>query len=129
MEASRTSQVPGEPSRSYAVFSDPGRTDAPDLWNVVGTAPAASTAKAPAIDLSRLYGTALKLAVYASCDRLPGRHATLASGCWPLCRVGFAYPQGPIERFRAISYIASPFPKLYLCKDAPLFVDQSRQPA
>jgi hypothetical protein len=32
MEAFRTSQVPGEPSCSYAVFSDPGRTDVSGAW-------------------------------------------------------------------------------------------------
>ena len=50
LEMVRTSQVPGGPSCLYAVFSDPGWTDATGHPNVVGSASAASTAKAPATD-------------------------------------------------------------------------------
>ena len=49
----------------------------------VGAAPAMSTAKAPAKQLSRLNHTASALAVYASQAGSPRRHARLASGCWP----------------------------------------------
>jgi len=83
-ETSRTSQVPGEPCCPYAVFFDPGRTDAPGLFGVVGVAPAMSTTKAPATNhLSGLNSTALGLAVYASSGKLPAHDAKLASGCWP----------------------------------------------
>jgi hypothetical protein len=67
-------------------------------------------------DLSRLYSTASELAVYASCSRLPGRHATLASGCWPALPDGIGLPTGSHERFRAVFYIASPSPKLCLAQ-------------
>ena len=49
----------------------------------VGAAPAMSTAKAPAKQLSRLNHTASALAVYASQAGSPRHHARLASGCWP----------------------------------------------
>jgi len=49
----------------------------------VGAAPTASTAKAPALKLSRLNHTASALAVYASQAGSPRHHARLASGCWP----------------------------------------------
>lgn len=39
----------------------------------------------PRVMLSRLYGTALALAVYASPGGLPAQDARLASGCWPGC--------------------------------------------
>src|SRR5271170_7664269 len=122
MEATRTSQVPGEPSCSYAVFSDPGRTDAPGCWNVVGAAPAASTAKAPTTDLSGLNSTALELAVYASCRRLLAaarntRFRLLASSAgrdW--------LPTGFQRKVSALCpYIASPFPKLCLAQGRSSF--------
>ena len=72
--------------------------------DVVGVAPAMSTTKAPTITvISGLNSTALELAVYASCGRLPGQHATLASGCWPACRAGLVYPQGSMKGFSAVS--------------------------
>ncbi len=49
----------------------------------VDAAPAMSTAKAPAWQLSRLNHTASALAVYASQAGSPRHHARLASGCWP----------------------------------------------
>ena len=49
----------------------------------VGAAPAMSTAKAPAWQLSWLNHTASALAVYASQAGSPRHHARLASGCWP----------------------------------------------
>jgi hypothetical protein len=49
-------------------------------YAVAGAAPALSTAKAPATELSGLNGTALGLAVYASRCPLPEHHARLASG-------------------------------------------------
>jgi hypothetical protein len=72
--------------------------------DVVGTAPAMSTTKAPTIScLSGLNGTALELAVYASCGRLSGQHATLASGCWPALPGGIGYPQGSTKGFSVVS--------------------------
>ena len=47
-ETIRTSQVPGEPSCSYAMFFDPGRTDNTRPLRCVSVAPVASTTKAPA---------------------------------------------------------------------------------
>jgi len=44
-------------------------------------APALTTTKAPALQLSRLNHTASALAVYASQGGLPHHHARLASGC------------------------------------------------
>ena len=72
--------------------------------DVVGTAPAMSTTKAPTIScLSGLNGTALELAVYASCGRLSGQHATLASGCWPALPGGIGYPLGSMKGFSVVS--------------------------
>jgi hypothetical protein len=79
----RISYVPGEPPCALALLFDPGRTDASGLLRCTGAAPAMSTAKAPAKQLSRLNHTASALAVYASQAGSPRHHARLASGCWP----------------------------------------------
>ena len=61
LPGSRTTRCP------YALFFDPGRTEHARPLQRVGMAPAMSTAKAPTkFQLSRLNGTALGLAVYAS---------------------------------------------------------------
>ena len=68
---------------ALALLSDPGRTGASGQHDASGAAPAMSTAKAPAWQLSRLNHTASALAVYASQAGSPRHHARLASGCWP----------------------------------------------
>ncbi len=73
----------GNPDCALALLFDPGRTDASGPLRCPGTAPAMSTAKAPALQLSRLHHTASALAVYASQAGSPRHHARLASGCWP----------------------------------------------
>src|SRR5207245_8021823 len=63
----RASQVPGEPSCSYALFSDPGRSAHTRPLRCGSTAPALSTEKASHDKyLAELNGTTLGLAVYAS---------------------------------------------------------------
>ncbi len=80
----RASQVPGEPSCPYALFSDPGRSARTRPLQCGSTAPALSTEKATHDKyLSGLNGTALGLAVYASQPPLPEHHARRASGRWP----------------------------------------------
>ncbi len=47
-------RFPGDPSHAFAPVQDPGRTDDPHPDGVVDAAPAQPTAKAPAIEISRL---------------------------------------------------------------------------
>src|SRR5271156_5900289 len=96
--------------------------------DVIGAAPAMSTTKAPTTTyLSGLNGTASELAVYASCGRLPGQHATLASGCWPALPGGIDDPQGSNERFQlCILTSLPPFPSLAWRKDSRRFQSELR---
>ncbi len=114
----RTSQVPGEPLRPYALFFDPGRTAHTRPLRCVGMAPAMSTAKAPTkFQLSRLNRTALGLAVYAS----PGavtrtRRKTRFRPLAKRYRTGLITRRVPMKGFRIASYASSSFPKLYLAQ-------------
>jgi hypothetical protein len=63
-------------------------------------APALTTTKAPALQLSRLNHTASALAVYASQDGSPHHHARLASGCRPGSTGRASHPQGSYKRFQ-----------------------------
>lgn len=77
----------GNPDIHLLRFFDPGRTARRLPERGRHAAPAKKTTKAPTyIPLSRLNCLASGLAVYASQQRLPARHARLASGCW----LGFA---------------------------------------
>jgi hypothetical protein len=90
--------------------------------DVIGAAPATSTAKAPTTDLSGLNSTALELAVYASCRRLLGaarntRFRLLASSAgWDWLPTGFQRKVSALY-----PYIASPFPKLGLAQGRSSF--------
>jgi len=78
----RASQVPGEPSCAYALFSDPGRSGRGRSLHRAAVAPARSTTKATHESvISGLNRTALALAVYASPAGLLAEDARLASGC------------------------------------------------
>ena len=80
------SQVPGEPSRSFALFSDPGVTGQAlrDQGLACPTRPPRLTkARARRDEISGLNRTAFDLAVYASQGQSPTHHARLASGRWP----------------------------------------------
>jgi hypothetical protein len=80
----RTSQVPGKPRCAYALFSDPGRTDASGPYDAPTWPPHPLRRRLAATTvISGLNRTALALAVYASPGGLPAPHARLASGCWP----------------------------------------------
>ena len=63
-------------------------------------APALTTTKAPALQLSRLNHTASALAVYASQHGLPHDHARLASGRRPGSTGRAFHPQGSCKRFQ-----------------------------
>ena len=92
-------------SCAYALFSDPGRTDAPGQYVAIDMAPVRATTKAPRDSvISGLNGTASALAVYASSSGLPapGRKTRF----WLLAklyRAGLATRRVPIERFRQCS--------------------------
>jgi hypothetical protein len=75
-------KFPGNLKCACALVFDPGRTTRPSPKRDGRMAPARGTARAPALDLSRLDRKASALAVYASQGRLPHRHARLASRCW-----------------------------------------------
>jgi hypothetical protein len=63
----RTSQVPVEPLCMCATFFDPGGTSTPSHCSVAGADAAQKTTASPASSfISRLYGVALMLPVYAS---------------------------------------------------------------
>ena len=71
-------------------------------------------------DLTRLDSTALELAVYASCGRLPGPHATLASGWWPTLPGGIGYPQGSMKGFGVVSLHCFPLSQALACAKTQL---------
>ena len=79
----RISYVPGEPRLCSCPALRPRRDRRIWPWRCADAAPGVSTAKAPALVLSRLNHTASALAVYASQAGSPRHHARLASGCWP----------------------------------------------
>ena len=91
----RISQVPGEPSLSFA--HDPGTPDGrlgPHLVGPHRVAPAGEKTKAPTMMvISGLNSMAFEIAVYASQPGLPQNHARLASRCW-LDFPGQASPAG-----------------------------------
>ena len=75
-------------------------------------APAMSTTKAPALQLSRLNHTASALAVYASQEGSLPHHARLASGCQPSSTGRDWLPAGfQSKGFKDVSYISSSFAK------------------
>ena len=67
-EAGRASQVPGQPKYPYALFFDPGRTETHQAITACRHGPRYdhNEGSHESIQLSRLNGTALGLAVYAS---------------------------------------------------------------
>ena len=77
----------------------------------VGAAPAMSTAKAPAWQLSRLNHTASALAVYASQTGSPRYHARLAPGCWPSSSGRDCLPAGFHRKVSQCILHRSSFPK------------------
>ncbi len=114
-------RFPGNPCAPMPCSPTPAGPTRLALGTLVGAAPAMSKTKAPTINvISGLNRTALELAVYASCGRSPGPHATLASGCWPALPDGIDYPQGSSERFPRI-YISFPLPELAWRKDILYF--------
>jgi hypothetical protein len=79
----RDSQVPGEPSCAYALFSDPGRTNASGhTMHRHGPRTLYREGSTREV-ISGLNHTASALAVYASPGGLPAQDARLASGRWP----------------------------------------------
>ena len=101
----RISQVPGEPSWPFALFSDPGGTGC-----ALGTN-CQRTRRGPRIEPRRRAPTnadfgAQSHGIWSGCLRLAGavtrHHARLASGCWSqLCRVGFV-PTGFLRKVSEI---------------------------
>lgn len=76
------SQVPGEPSCTFALALDPGRTIPPSHSEFRCCPRSFHDEGSRKSHISRLDPTALALAVYASPRRLPKQDARLASGCW-----------------------------------------------
>jgi hypothetical protein len=104
MEAFRTSQVPGEPSCSYAVFSDPGRTDASGAWTSSARPPLCPQRRLPRQpffrgSMARLWNSLCTLRA-VDCS---AKHATLASGCWPALPGGIGCPQSSMKGFSVVS--------------------------
>jgi hypothetical protein len=103
MEASRTSQVPGEPLCSYAVLSDPGGTDASGAWTSSVLPPQRPRRRLPRLifrgSIARLWNSLCTLRA-ADCSH---QHATLASGCWPALPGGIGCPQGSMKGFSVVS--------------------------
>jgi hypothetical protein len=122
-ETTRTSQVPGEPCCSYAVFFDPGRTDNARPMQRVGVAPVASTTKAPARfvfrgSIARPWNSLCTLRAVGRPHRT--QHSLPVAG--QALPGGIPDPQGSIERFsRCNRYISPPFPSFSWRKDAARF--------
>ena len=119
VEAFRTSQVPGEPCCSYAVFSDPGGTDASGAWTSSVLPPLCPQRRLPRYpvfrgSMARLWNSLCTLRE-VDCS---AKHATLASGRWPALPGGIGYPLGSNERFpRSILPSLPPFPSFAWRKD------------
>src|SRR5262249_7863767 len=100
----RTSQVPGEPCCAYAVLSDPGRIAGPKPVLGSDTAPASSTAKAPAISSFR--GSIARpwhsLSTLRPVGRPTGRKTRFRLLA-RLCRVGLPTHKVPVKGFRSVS--------------------------
>jgi hypothetical protein len=126
MEAFRTSQVPGEPSCSYAVFSDPGGTDASGVWTSSVLPPLCPQRRLPRQpffrgSIARPWNSLCTLRE-VDCSAM---HATLASGRWPALPGGIGYPQGSNERFqRSILTSLPPFPSFAWRKDIAGFSEE-----
>jgi hypothetical protein len=98
----RTSRV--QPASLF----DPGGTFTLRPYGVLVLRPPQGTTAAPTTPLSGLDHEAVALPVYASQRRLPGRHATLGSGCGHLSRAAVDPLQGSSERFQF--FIHPPLP-------------------
>jgi hypothetical protein len=100
------SQVPWKPWWSLSVLFDPGRIRQAEwtMSELPDTAPACVQDEgSKRLVLSGLNHTTFDLAVYASQDGSPHRHARLASGCWSSFARRDSYPQGFNERFQSSS--------------------------
>jgi hypothetical protein len=101
----------GNPYCALALLSDPGRTDASGLGDAPTRPPICPPRRLPhsyfrgSITRLRHWLSTLRSAgyPYTTQDSLPAVGQTLPDG--------LDYPQGSIERFRAVSYISSSFPK------------------
>jgi hypothetical protein len=119
---SELSQVPGRPTPTSALPSDPGGTSSTRPVQYAGTAPAICTTKAPTtIFLSRLNSTAFVVAVYASRWGSPHHRARLASGCWPNSTRRDCSPVGP--HWKVSGRVLSPFPRLCLAQANMKYID------
>ena len=96
----RISHVPGEPQLCVCPALRPRRDRRVRPLRHADAAPALTTTKAPALQLSRLNHTASALTVYASQDGLPHHHARLASGCRPSSTGRAWLPAGFQQRFQ-----------------------------
>ena len=100
------SQVPWKPCWSLSVLFDPGRIRQAEwtMSELPDTAPACVHDEGSRrLVLSGLNHTTFDLAVYASQDGSPHRHARLASGCWSSFARRDSYPRGFSERFQSSS--------------------------
>jgi hypothetical protein len=98
-DALGSSQVPKEPDRTFAMFSDPGRTSAPSLGGAPVLPPPFGQGRLQQHSISRLNRTALVLTVYASCRPRERLRKTRFRWVANLFRVGLYYPLGPDEQF------------------------------
>jgi len=117
------SQVPWKPWWSLSVLFDPGRIRQAE-WTM-GELPDAAPAHGHGegsthLSFSGLNHTTFHLAVYASQDGLPHRHARLASGCWSSFARRDSYPQGFNERFPSSSLFL--LPKAFLTQGHHTFL-------
>jgi hypothetical protein len=117
-----TSQVPGESSCAFALFSDPGRTDCARTYSGVGAAPVLATTKAPAnlgTFEAQSHGFCTRCLRFALGITPPGRKT-----CFPLLsalRDGIGYPQDSNERFPSCSLHLFPPSQAFLTQcQAPL---------
>src|SRR5271165_3613707 len=100
------SQVPWKPWWSLSVHFDPGRIRQAEwtMSELPDTAPACVQDEgSKRLVFSGLNHTTFDLAVYASQDGSPHRHARLASGCWSSFARRDSNPQGFNERFQSSS--------------------------
>ena len=96
----RASQVPGEPSCAYALFFDPGGTDAPGHYGASTRPPLMSTTKAPT---SRYFRGSIARPRHSLSTLRRVGHPTTTQDSLPAAGQalpgGIGYPQGSNERF------------------------------
>ena len=122
--AARSPRFPGDPSRAFASFQDPGRTnDTSPNYGFVDAVPAPFTARASAYWKSRGYHAASAPAAYASRVVLPPPMQSSLPAGW-LAFTGREL--NPLDRYKRFQItFSSPFSGFILAQEGPSFISRT----